>query len=421
MPTRPTPSDFAALIPDPNAPACDQLSNYFQMTKLFSTWVNTIYNNDGTFTQDFLNSVCATGCGGGGGSSTTTNGGSQSLNQVTDLAMPEAYLHDEYEYYRLRWSTVAAATKYSVHRNTVNNFSTSTQVIAATTLYPARTEWSSAPTPVPFDCGDYCLFLDPVARGTLTNVQYFYWVRAFDDAGNYSPPSNVASGRRFRNYTYASIGALGSYVNPASPFVVSAGNSKAVISILGGGGGGAGGSYTDGGGSGGGGGFILGEVNVAAGNEFYVDFESNTGTAANSTNGSVGPATILYFRAASINPWIEIARGLGAGGGVYAGAGGVGSSSTFDPAYFLNVTQYSGTDGGAATTELGELSYTGASFYARRYPNHRVFDDPVPAGMGWGSGEGVGSGGAVVAPPTFLLYALGGDSVAQRIDIGLVV
>lgn len=78
MAVRPTPAQFEALVPDANAPVCDQLGNYLQMTVLFKDWVRWHYRDDGTPTTDFLNLICASGCGGGGtssGSSSTGPGG----------------------------------------------------------------------------------------------------------------------------------------------------------------------------------------------------------------------------------------------------------------------------------------------------------------------------------------------------------
>lgn len=77
MAARPTPAQFDALVPDPNAPACDQLRSYLQMTRLYASWVSWHYGPDGLPTQDFVNLICATGCGGGGtsDSSSTSSGG----------------------------------------------------------------------------------------------------------------------------------------------------------------------------------------------------------------------------------------------------------------------------------------------------------------------------------------------------------
>lgn len=77
----PTRAQFEALIPDPNADVCSQLGNYMQMTRLVSNLIACIYNEDGTFTTEFAEKICATGCGGGSttsttSSSTTTSGGS---------------------------------------------------------------------------------------------------------------------------------------------------------------------------------------------------------------------------------------------------------------------------------------------------------------------------------------------------------
>ena len=56
------------------------LQNYVQMINLWADFYANIYNQDGSFTQEFIDKICATGCAGGGtGSSTTGASSSVSL------------------------------------------------------------------------------------------------------------------------------------------------------------------------------------------------------------------------------------------------------------------------------------------------------------------------------------------------------
>lgn len=70
----PRPSEFAALIPDPNAPVCDQLRNFFEFQRRWSEYYALVYNEDMTFTTDYTALLCAAGCPGGiGGGETNTS------------------------------------------------------------------------------------------------------------------------------------------------------------------------------------------------------------------------------------------------------------------------------------------------------------------------------------------------------------
>lgn len=80
LPDLPTPAQFNALRVTSSDPACTVLQNYVKMIQLVADLVGNIYNSDGSFTQSFIDKICATGCAGGGtGSSTTGASSSVSL------------------------------------------------------------------------------------------------------------------------------------------------------------------------------------------------------------------------------------------------------------------------------------------------------------------------------------------------------
>jgi len=80
LPALPTPSQFNALRVTSGDPACTVLQNYVAMINYVADWYANIYNPDGSFTQEFIDKICATGCAGGGtGSSTTGASSSVSL------------------------------------------------------------------------------------------------------------------------------------------------------------------------------------------------------------------------------------------------------------------------------------------------------------------------------------------------------
>ena len=413
----PSPADFQNLVVDPNSAVCDQLRKLGLLAQTVADAYACIYNENGSFTDEFTNRICATGCG--GGSNTSTGGGTDILDAVTDLSMPTAYRHQLSETYRLKWSPVFGATKYAVYRNTTSNFATATLILAATAPDDATVEWLPVSGESLYLCDDYVVFFDDVLSGSTTNTLFYYWVKPYDDSGNFGPESNVASGRRFKNYSYYTFGGMGPYINPASPYTVPAGFSKFVFSLVAGGGGGGGGSMTNAGGGGGGGGVLIGEVAVAENNQFYADL-GTLGDAAgggNSANGSAGTDAVLYFRAANTDPWIEIARASGGAGGVYNGAGGAGGSTfTYNGTYFTGVIELPGIAGEAASG--GNGGFTGAQAYDRRWPQGT--SGAVPTG-GYYAGETAGGGSDRANDLTALPFAEGGDGGTSDINFGFVV
>lgn len=414
MPFHP-PSEFAAQVVNSGDSVCEALAKVFRVVQMTSDNQAYIFNEDGSFTTAYTNRVCATGCGGGG--SSTTGGGSESLTAVVDLSMPIAYRHYSGEPYRLRWTKPTGVTSFSVYRNTVNNPATATLILAPTVPDDATVEWLPVSGEPLYDCGDYILFLDYDFSGTSDNDILYYWVVGHDGSGNYSEKSNVASGRRYYNYTYYTFGSLAAYINPASPYVVPGGFSKFVFSLFGAGGGGGGGSLTNAGGGAGGGGVLIGEVSVSAGNEFYAEFTTPGSGGGNSANGTAGGDAVLYYRAANGDPWIEVARAVGGGGGIYNGAGGSGGSSTYDGTYFQAATQFTGIAGSAASG--GNGGYTGADYYFRRWPQGT--NAGVPSGGYYGSYY-PGGGSDRASNGSALPFATGGNGGLQgEIYWGFVV
>ena len=76
LPDLPTPAQFNALRVTSSDPACTVLQNYVKMIQLVADLVGNIYNPDGSFTQAFIDKICATGCAGGGSGSSTTGASS---------------------------------------------------------------------------------------------------------------------------------------------------------------------------------------------------------------------------------------------------------------------------------------------------------------------------------------------------------
>lgn len=68
----PTPADFDALRVTASSPVCEVLANYVRAIDLMAQLVSSIYNPDGSFTQEFIDKICASGCGGGGTATSTT-------------------------------------------------------------------------------------------------------------------------------------------------------------------------------------------------------------------------------------------------------------------------------------------------------------------------------------------------------------
>jgi len=89
----PTPSDFQALIPDVNSSACEQLSKLGPATRLWYNAYSCIYNENLSFTENFTDLICNTGCGGGGGGSSTSTtaagSGDASFESSQDWTVPD--------------------------------------------------------------------------------------------------------------------------------------------------------------------------------------------------------------------------------------------------------------------------------------------------------------------------------------------
>jgi len=140
MPTPVTPSDIKAQLVTASGATCDKLLRaLFTFPSKFYQWFSYVYNEDGTFTDEFKSDVCGIDCstvGSGGGSGILA----PSLT-ITFGATPH-----------IAWNTVAGAAWYEVARST-DNLLTEADLVNTTTLNF-------------FDDG-----------GTSVSTYYYYWVR----------------------------------------------------------------------------------------------------------------------------------------------------------------------------------------------------------------------------------------------------
>lgn len=146
-----TPSVFRSLIPSAAGAACDKfLRALFTFPSKFSAWYSFVYNEDGTFTDDFKATVCAIDC-------SAVDAGTGGLSAPTLTWAAGSPVH-------MSWTSVPGAAYYELARSTSNNIATATLITATTLLN--------------FDDST-------VADATW----YFYWVRAKTAAavGPYSP------------------------------------------------------------------------------------------------------------------------------------------------------------------------------------------------------------------------------------------
>lgn len=108
------PSDFEALIPSVNGSFCKRFVDSLSLPKITYEQVASIWNEDGTFTEDFVASLCACAVGADGG-----DGGTGTTLQPPAGVM--ATDGDHSDKVRVTWSGASGATSYLVYRNTVNS------------------------------------------------------------------------------------------------------------------------------------------------------------------------------------------------------------------------------------------------------------------------------------------------------------
>lgn len=141
MPSPITPSDIKAQLVTASGATCDKfLRGLFSLPTKLYTWFAYVYNEDGSFTDEFKADLCSIDCAAVG-----TGGGGSGILAPSLTWTPGTPP-------RLSWATVAGAAWYELARNTSNVLSEST-LVATTTLN----------------------FIDDA--GAASNTWYFYWVR----------------------------------------------------------------------------------------------------------------------------------------------------------------------------------------------------------------------------------------------------
>lgn len=149
MPLPISPQDVKDTIPSPGGNFCEKFIKSLKLPKLVYDIVSYIWNEDGSFTDDFKADICAAGCLGGGGPST---GG---------LAAPAISASDgQYaDKIEITWASVTGALLYDLYRSNTNDVNTATPLVVGlqTTSYQ-----DSAITP-----GQY----------------YYYWAKARNNVG----------------------------------------------------------------------------------------------------------------------------------------------------------------------------------------------------------------------------------------------
>lgn len=300
----PKPSESEALIPAANTPICPKvIQNFIRVPELLDRLVGSIWNEDGSVTDEFKASV---GLAVGGLAAPTnvaaTDGTSTSSVTIT-------------------WSPSTGASSYQVWRNTVDDSSTATQVGSP-----------SAAT----------LEDNSVVQGTV----YWYWVKAVN-AGGTSAFSTSNSG--YAANTPSSPILFGS----TQSWIVPAGVTTIAVDIWGGGGGGGGiwrafsiGTVYGGGGGGSGEKRALTGLAVTPGETLNLIVESTPAAAGEAGKDGSNGGDSSIGRSGAV---LAYARGGGGGGrgGSSAGAGGVGGNGG------TGGTGTNGNTGAAGTVNTG--------------------------------------------------------------------
>lgn len=108
------PSDLKALIPKPGGNFCEKfLNSVFNLPVKVWALVAYIWNEDGTFTEDFKADVCNISCKCAGGSTIPGGGLRAPVVSASDGQFADRV--------SLTWDTIPGAVSYDVYRNTINN------------------------------------------------------------------------------------------------------------------------------------------------------------------------------------------------------------------------------------------------------------------------------------------------------------
>lgn len=330
---------------------------------------------------------------------------STTLGAVSDLQASQGfnYLTNTTSIH-LVWTPVASADSYDVYRNTVDNFSTSTQV--ATDLVPFDNSESSGTGDL-YDNGGELVYL---TAAPVYNVTYYYWVKAKRGAPTpaASAESNSAAGWAFGwgdGSAYVSSGLLSANNQTAT---VPGGVTRAWLVLFGNGAPGAGGNGTFGGGGGGGGAVAWGELTVAAGGEIKLLLtpSASGGSAANSTNGANGSLTELQYQPPAGAFATKLSSSAATGGQFNAagnGAGGAGSVAAASG--MVSSVLKDGRPGKPGEGSKGGRGGNRFGFVRQRGAHWNGFN-PATSEPGHNA---AGAGGSY-ASPSSLALATGGDN-----------
>ena len=320
------PADFDATKINANDNNCAVLTKSTQLTINAAALIRWMFNDDGSFTQDFLDAI---GTGSTGLAAPT--GLNATDDRTTDIT--------------LTWASVSSATSYSVYRGTVEDSASMSLVasgISATTY---------------------------VDTGVAVDTTFFYRVKA-SNASQISALSSAEAGKR----TSSSSGSdpvSNTVGSGTGTVIVPAG--KTTLELLMFGGGGSGGMKQTGvwvpigsgapppGGGGSSGSFIrISSISVTAGDSYTyvvggsdgetVFYKSDNGALiAKATAGNPGKNASFGAGAAGASPSTYGSNSLGSGSvdGVNSAVGNAGSGTT--PGAALSYSGLSAGAGGAGT------------------------------------------------------------------------
>lgn len=153
MPTPITPSTFAAQIPSSAGSVCDKFQKAFKgFPRSFSDWYSYVYNEDGTFTDEFKLDICGIDC-----AALAATGGDAGVGTVLNTPAP-VFTNNQADQVHITWPSVPGAAYYEVARNTEDNLYGATFV-----GYTTDTVYDDT--------------------GLAASTYFFYWVRARSATG----------------------------------------------------------------------------------------------------------------------------------------------------------------------------------------------------------------------------------------------
>lgn len=330
------------------------------------------------------------------------------MDAISNLLATQGFTDNLSAPISLVFTAPTGATKFTVFRNTVNDFETATEII--TDIEPQDTATVIISAQTPDQCWDnkdsqIVIYHFPPSA----TVHYFFWVVCGKDSPPaVSPESNVAEGWVVSHYA-PFLGNAFQLIDgeTATEGVEFTGTSIRVV-LIGPGGGGAGGSQIYGGGGGGAGPVIVEEFAISPGDAIDLvstPSQANTGNAPALTNGD--EFTTLEFR---INGVTKMTANGGHGGEYSAsggGVGGAGETGTGD----ATPTVYDGANGRPGSGAAG--GQPGFYFGNKRYPAAHFNGFNLASWDGNGASYGIPGGGCHAAPGTEVL-SVGGFGVQGR-------